>query len=49
MEYLNKEQLKDLFCELGLANDILQNHFDHYGLNEYVEYLLCAWINETQF
>ena len=48
MEYLNKEQLKDLFCKLGLANATLQNHFDHYGLND-VEYLLCAWTNETLF
>ena len=42
---LNKEQLKNLFRELGLADTTLQNHFDHYGIAEYAEYLVHAWIN----
>ena len=38
-------ELRDLFRELGLANDTLQNHYENYGLREYAEYLLRAWIN----
>ena len=46
MKYLDKKQLRDLFRELGLANATLQNHFHHYGLNDYAEDLLLAWIKE---
>ena len=38
-------ELRDLFRELGLANAILQEHYENYGLSQYAEYLLCAWIN----
>ena len=46
VKYLQKEELRDIFRELGLANAILQNHFKDYGLNEYAEDLLKAWINK---
>ena len=46
MDYLNKEELREIFHELGLANATLQNHFKDYGLNEYAEDLLKAWINK---
>ena len=46
LNYLNKEQLRNLFRQLGLANATLQDHFHHYGLNDYAEDLLLAWINE---
>ena len=45
MKYLNKEQLRDIFRELGLTNTTLEEHKD-YGLNEYAEDLLKAWINK---
>ena len=45
MEYLDKDQLRDIFRELGLVNATLQEHKD-YGLNEYAEDLLKAWINK---
>ena len=43
--YLNKEQLKDLFRELGLADVTLQNHFKDCSLMAYAEDLLHAWIS----
>ena len=46
MKYLNKDQLRDIFRELGLANATLQEHSQDYGLNEYAEDLLTAWINK---
>ena len=46
MDYLGKEELRDLFRDLGLANATLQNHFKDHGLNEYAEDLLLAWINK---
>ena len=46
MGYLNKEELRDLFRELGLAHRTLQNHFENYGVDQYADSLLCAWINE---
>ena len=47
MKYLDKkEQLRDLFRELGLADATLQEHYQDYGLNEYAEDLLKAWINK---
>ena len=39
------EQLRDLFCELGLSDKTLQSHFDHYGIAKYAGYLVRAWIN----
>ena len=46
VDYLNKEQLRDLFCELGLANRTLQEYFEVYGVGQYADSLLRAWINE---
>ena len=47
MDYLNKkEQIRDLFRELGLANATLEEHYQDYGLNEYADDLLKAWINK---
>ena len=46
MDYLGKEELRDLFRDLGLANATLQNHFEDYGLKKYAEDLLHAWINK---
>ena len=46
VDYLNKEQLRDLFCELGLANRTLQDHFAIFGISQYADSLLHAWINE---
>ena len=46
MDYLGKKELRDLFRDLGLANVTLQNHFEVYGLNQYADDLLLAWINE---
>ena len=46
MGYLNKEQLRDLFRELGLAEGILQEYFEVYGVAQYADSLLRAWINE---
>ena len=47
MKYLDKkEQLRDLFRELGPADATLQEHYQDYGLNEYAEDLLKAWINK---
>ena len=42
---LDKQQLKNLFRELGLADTTLQDHLDHYGLSQYAEDLVHAWIN----
>ena len=42
---LDKEQLRDLFRELGLANKTLQDHYENYGLSQYAEEMLEAWIN----
>ena len=44
--YLNKEQLRDIFRDLGLADATLQEHYQDYGLDEYAEDLLIAWINK---
>ena len=38
-------ELRDLFRELGLDNATLQEHYENYGLSQYAEYLLRAWIN----
>ena len=46
MNYLNKDQLRDIFRELGLANATLEEHYQDYGLNEYAGDLLKAWINK---
>ena len=43
--HLDKVQLKNLFRELGLANKTLINYFDNYGLSQYAEDLVRAWIN----
>ena len=41
----NNVQLRDLFDELGLANKTLQNHFHNYGVDQYADDLVRAWIN----
>ena len=43
----DKEQLRDLFRELGLANDTLQNTYESSSISQNAEYLLQAWINRT--
>ena len=45
VRHLDKEQLRDLFRELGLANKTLQDTLDHHGLSQYAEDLVYAWIN----
>ena len=45
VKYLNKFELRDLFCELGLAHSTVQNHFGTSSTNEYADSLLHAWIN----
>ena len=49
VEYLDKRELRDLFRELGLAHSTVQNHFENYGVDQYADSLLCAWINERDF
>ena len=49
VNYLNKEQLRDLFRELGLADRILQNGFEVHAINQYADSLLRAWINEEDY
>ena len=47
VKYLGKkEQLRDIFRDLALANATLQEHYQDYGVNEYAEDLLKAWINK---
>ena len=46
VNYLNKEQLRDLFRKLGLANRTVQDHYATPGVGQYADFLLCAWINE---
>ena len=46
MDYLNKEQLRDLFRELRLADRTLQDHYASPGVGQYADSLLRAWINE---
>ena len=47
MKYLDKKELlRDIFRELRLADTTLQEHYQDYGLNEYAEDLLKAWINK---
>ena len=43
--HLDKEQLRHLFLELGLAHKTLQDNLDHYGLSQYTEDLVRAWIS----
>ena len=45
VDYLNKDELRNLFRLLGLANATPESHIDHYGLNQYAEDLLRDWIN----
>ena len=40
------EELKEVFRELGLSDHTLTDHYRNYGVGEYAEYLLRAWINE---
>ena len=46
MDYLNKEQLRDLFRELELADRTLQNCFEVHAIDQYADSLLRARINE---
>ena len=46
VSYLNKEKLRDLFRELGLADRTLQDNFATPGVDQYADSLLRAWINE---
>ena len=45
VRYLNKDQLKNLFRELGLADKTLKNNFQNYGDDQYADEMLEAWIN----
>ena len=49
MAYLDKQQLRDLFLELGLAYTTVQDHFENYGVAQYADSLLLAWINERDY
>ena len=49
MDYLNKEQLRDLFRDLGLADRTLQDHYATPGVGQYADSLLRAWINEEDY
>ena len=47
VQYLvEKNELRDIFRELGLADATLQNKFECSGLKQYADDLLHAWINE---
>ena len=51
VRYLNKGEFRDLFRELGLADRTQyyyykHYHYGHYGVDEYADSLLRAWINE---
>ena len=46
VDFLDKEQLRDLFRELELAHRTLQNHFGTPGVGQYADSLLRAWIKE---
>ena len=46
VRYLSKWGLRYLFRELGLADSTLQDHYEHYSVNQYADSLLHAWINE---
>ena len=46
MKYLDKKELlRDIFCELGLADTTLQDTRENSNLSQYAEDLLRAWIN----
>ena len=49
MDYLNKEQLRDLFRELGLADRIVQDYYATHTTLQYADSLLHAWINERDY
>ena len=49
MDFLDKEQLRDLFLELGLADRILQEDFEVHTISQYADSLLRAWINEEDY
>ena len=49
MKFLSKNQLKDLFRELGLADSTLQNCFETADKDEYADNLLHAWINKRDY
>ena len=44
LKNLNKEELKDLFQELGLFNQIVGNRYSDSSRAEYSEELVRAWI-----
>ena len=46
LKYLGKQELKDLFRELGLYHSTISNKADSADLNEYADELICKWILE---